>query len=254
MILEILDCCLIKKQLIELNEEDILNIYATEHEIENMYNILYSIASSGDSFLISDFRIIKKIRYIIGKTRFEYKNSQIKGMANSLIEYFNTYESLSKEKYYAILAQWGSEEATMHHLTKGVYYTKDVLDYIKFDYNYISYLFDNKESIDVIPTYAIASIYYLIEKFPEVFRNPAGQHLCSEKDQELLSNMDRELAFYKAQAIAKLCTIAQSRANSRTRRMAKNLVRKLETLSPIENSSDWIDKVEKQTVKKKKTN
>lgn len=251
MILEILDYCLIKSQLLEFSEEEIMAQFTDQDSQELWYSVLYNLTVD-DDFLISDSSVFDKAREIIGRTRFNYDNKKIKGMANDLIDYFNTYASLPKEDVIPLVAEWGNKEATLHGLPSGVYRSCDLLEYVKYDHYYISYLFDNEETqVRINPTHAIASISYLINKFPDVFKNPVGNVQVSDQDKELLQNINREEAYHRALLIATFCSQLKSKARGKTRRQAKALLDRLLEMDPNENENSFTENYQ-MVIKKNK--
>lgn len=241
MILEILDYCLIKSQLLEFDKDEIIAQFTDEESQELWYSVLYNLALE-DDFLISDSSVFEKAREIIGRTRFNYKdNKVIKGMANDLIDYFNTYASLPSETATQLRAEWGNSEATLHGLPSGTYRTCDLLEYAKYDHYYISYLFSNEETqVRVNPSHAIASISYLINKFPDVFKNPtANASTSSNQDKELFEDINGEEAYHRALLIATFCSQRKSGAHGKTRKQAKVLLEKLLEMDPNEDKNSF---------------
>jgi len=227
MILEILDYCLIKSQLIEFSKEKLIEQFIDQESQELWYSVLYNL-SVDDDFLISDSSVFEKIRLIIESTRFSYPSDKIKEIANEFIRYFNIYLSASRDTSISLRAEWGTREANLHGLPSGTYKTCELFEYIKYDYYYISYLFNNDEDhVQINPKHAIASIYYLIHIFPDVFKDPTGKVLLGEQDQELLEKIDKESAYHKALLIATFCSQIRSGANRKTRRQAKILIDQL---------------------------
>lgn len=254
MILEILDYCLIKSQLIEFSKEEIIEQFCSQESQELWYSALYNLTID-DLFLISDSSVFEKARRIIEDTRFSYSSDKIKAIANEFIRYFNTYLSASKDTSTLLRAEWGQREANLHGLPSGTYKTCELLEYIKYDYYYISYLFNNDEdSVRINPKHAVASIYYLIRVFPDAFKDPSGNVLSSDKNQELLENIDKENAYHKALLIVTFCSQIRSGANRKTRRQAKILLDQLlemdigQNAQNLLNSSQIIIKKNKKTV------
>lgn len=228
MILEILDYCLIKSQLIEFSKEEIIEQFCDQESQEFWYSVLYNL-STNDDFLISDSSVFEKAREIIGSTRFSYPSDKIKELANDFIHYFNIYLSTSKDTFISLRTDWGNREADLHGLPSGTYKTCELLEYIKYDYYYISYLFNPDESsIRINPKHAIASIFYLIHVFPDVFKDPSGNSLpSSNQNRELLEKIDKNEAYHKALLVVTFCSQIRSGANRKTRRQAKILLNQL---------------------------
>ena len=251
MILEILDYCLIKSQLLEFDEDEIIAQFTDEESQGLWYSVLYNLTVD-DDFLISDSSVFDKAKEIVGRTRFDYNSKEIKGMANDLIDYFNTYASLPRENVIPLVAEWGNKEATLHGLPSGTYRSCDLLEYVKYDHYYLSYLFNNDETqVRVNPKHAIASISYLINRFPNVFKNPAGNAEISDKDRELLENMDGEEAYHRALLITTFCSQLKSGARGKVRKQAKILLDRLLEMDPNENENSFTENYQ-MVIKKNK--
>jgi len=251
MILEILDYCLIKSQLIEFSEEEIIEQLDTESTLELWYSVLYNLVLK-DDFPISDSTIFEKARNIIGNTKSQYpKNQNIRQMANDLINYFNTYASLPKEAKQVLHNDWMKKEASLHQLPYWVCTKELLLDYIKYDYYYLAYLFSNQENAKISPSHMVASIFYLINKQPEVFKDPTNGKLISKDDQELMDEINPEISFQKALALATYCANRKTKSNWYTRKFSKKLIKNLKSIAPTEEAKDFSKNLE-LTIKEKK--
>lgn len=212
MIQEILDYCLIKSQLLEFSKEEIMSQFDTATKYGAWIEVLYFL-SMDDDFLISDDLVFKKARDIVREMRFEYKEKNIGNLSNGLIEYFNVYDSLPEAVITELKAEWGAKEAKLHNLPSGEYKIEELLEYIKYDHYYISYLFSDTMEVRVNPSHVVSSISYLINKCPNIF-----EMLKKEEDSSV------EESFYKAISLIEFCTKIESTATRKTRKRAKNLL------------------------------
>ena len=171
MIHEILGSCLIKRQLIELSEEEILKALNTE------YNFLYWLTSLNkvtidEKFLASDPKIFEKARNILRKKRFDYSNNpKIISLCNSLIGYCNEYDAFPQNVKYRLQREWIIQEIHSRNLPKWFRGPKALLDLNAHDYKNVLFLFNvSEESHFCFQSFDIQStIAWLINRYPVVF-------------------------------------------------------------------------------------
>lgn len=173
MIQEILGCCLIKKQLIEAPEMQILIDVSEKKALVSWLHYLEKLIQR-EKLISANPEILIKIRNIVNMKRFEYfEDSEIQSLCNELIEYCNTYDVLSESKKRKICEEWLKDEISSRKIptTKPEVDIKTILGYIASDFDTLCILLNQssepmkKEE----PLSYLSTISWTIHKYPELF-------------------------------------------------------------------------------------
>lgn len=173
MIQEILGYCLIKKQLIEEPEMQILIDVSERKSLINWLHYLEKLIQR-EKLIFANPEILIKIRNIVNMKRFEYfEDSEIQSLCNDLIAYCNTYDALSESKKRKICEEWLEDEISSRKIptTKPEVDIKTILGYIASDFDTL-YILLNQNSEPMKkkePLSYLSTISWAINKYPELF-------------------------------------------------------------------------------------
>lgn len=173
MIQEILGYCLIKKQLIEEPEMQILIDVSERKSLINWLHYLEKLIQR-EKLIFANPEILIKIRNIVNMKRFEYfEDSEIQSLCNDLIAYCNTYDALSESKKRKICEEWLEDEISSRKIptTKPEVDIKTILGYIASDFdNLCTLLNSNGQSMEKGDSLSyLSTISWTANQHPELF-------------------------------------------------------------------------------------
>ena len=225
---EILDCLLIKAQLLEYKASELLEIIQTEEDIEKYFATLLKVFQK-DDFMLIDNSLLAKAREIVQERRFVYmKNPNICRYANELLSLLNTYQSMSLKETIPLKREWLVSEIMNHDLPVALYGISEVLECIKYDYYYMACLVENETNIEIHSSKVVATVSWLLNTYPEFFTE----------------DIER-LTF--AKTMVEFCSTKGALGTKQSRKIAKRV---LEKLNNLQETPEKYEVIVKQKIKK----
>jgi len=175
MIQEILDYLLIKKELLTLNTEEILNKLSNEETLE-LYCRNISKMSKEEVFLYTDDGLMQKVSAIVYEKRFSNKHSkEIIDNMNEILDYIHKYRTLSNEEKLLIQYNWIKEEKESRRVplrkVPFLYNLGDIYELIRNDYDSLKILSGDFLTNPFNKLFELSTINWICSNYPTILSN-----------------------------------------------------------------------------------
>jgi len=175
MIQEILDYLLIKKELLTLTTEEMLDKLNNE-EILAHYCGIISKMSKEDLFLYTDDELMLKVQAIVYEKRFSNKHSkELIDNMNEMLDYTHNYRTLTEYEKMLIRCNWIKEEKESRKLPlrklSYTYTINDIYQLICYDYDSLKVLVGDFSAEFFNKLFELSTINWTCSNYPEIVFN-----------------------------------------------------------------------------------